>query len=315
MPKPLSFANSERHDQYVSMASKGRYLYIDQKGTRNQQIVELLIPRSLQPRKIMRLSGKVWGNDEKPIAATVVAINKRTGKRVWNSETNSQGEFTAILHEGGDYDFSVNPKRKELTFYSKQYNLDSLFTSNREELNIVLSPPQFMGHLGLPGIHFKPYSHELGQNAKYELRRLSRIMRNNPDKKFKIGLTLEGYMEDSVKAHPDLTELLVDTTWIESSMPDSIMSDTLDTDSLMAITDSLMIDSIGTHTSFARYELSYTYHNDRTLAQQESIANYLMSIGLKEEQFEFEITKNKYATLENQGPILSRVLVNLSLSD
>lgn len=126
-----------------------------------------------------------------------------------------------------------------------------------DKLNIVLKPLSAGDELELGALHFKPNSTEL-DNATTELRRLSRLMKNSPQLNFEIQVLLSGYQEDSIQSSPDLTEIVVDSTYITL--------EAIDTLGQMITRDSLVVKT--------------TYHNDRTIKQANVIIDQLELLGV-----------------------------------
>jgi hypothetical protein len=83
-------------------------------------------------------------------------------------------------------------------------------------------------------------------------------MKNNPALKFEIQVMLNGYLEDSVRTSPDLTEVQVDSVLTQY--------DEIDTLGQLYKKDTVLIRTI--------------YHNDRTAKQAKSIIEYLAGQGI-----------------------------------
>jgi hypothetical protein len=107
-------------------------------------------------------------------------------------------------------------------------------------------------------VHFKPNTSELEPSSEPELKRFARMAKANPELSFEIQVTLNGYVEDSIKASADLTELIMDSIQVQV--------DDIDTLGQVYKRDTVIVKS--------------RYHNDRTQAQARSILEYLTKFGM-----------------------------------
>jgi hypothetical protein len=93
--------------------------------------------------------------------------------------------------------------------------------------------------------------------SKAELRKVVRLINGSPSLKFNVEVSLYGYMEDTVRSNPDLTEVRYDTVGlVKLILPDSLM-EALDSTVVMT-----------------------RYHNDRTQQEALEIVNYLIEQGV-----------------------------------
>jgi hypothetical protein len=53
-PQPLDFINTEKDEQFVSVAALGRYLLKEGPGKRTSELIEFLIPDDLRPQDMLR---------------------------------------------------------------------------------------------------------------------------------------------------------------------------------------------------------------------------------------------------------------------
>lgn len=283
-PVPLTFINTPYNDAFVSVPSKGRYMYESVKGERDFQLVERLIPETLRPARVMRIRGQVTHNGSPVTEASLVVFDVEKRSRLYKYDVNAGGEFSFVLPEGSSYDVAVASSDPSLTYFSKSYLLHTIGRRDKESLNIALSK------LG-PGImlssalHFDPHSAGLDNASDYEIRRLARLLTAQPGLQLGMEIIQPVYREDSIKSSPDLTEARIDTLWTppaDSLLADPRENDTLrlagmDTDSVyfMSQTDSIQI----------TYPASYltiltTYHNDRTAEQAAGILRALHEKGV-----------------------------------
>lgn len=323
-PVPLSFANTAMDDQYVSASYLGRYLLKDQPGPRTSEIVELLFPPGLKPKALVKIDGTVTGL-ENPSSPYIAAFDLKDQRRVYNGRPDKDGAFTLYLPEGARYDLSVEPEKDNYTFYSKTYDFTSdVPMSDRVEAEIR---PVAKGTTLDLGIAFEPNSSQPSPLSAQSLRRLGRMVKGNPDRKFMLGITLKGYLADSIPSSPDLTEVRVDT--LHFSVP-RVVLDTVKLDSLLTLVneqgslmgaqaDSTMavagttvgaqIDSIREKALMTilvdSMAIKKTYHNNRTEAQAHSIINFLIGEGANGQNIGFTTKALPEPVAENRKTIVT----------
>ena len=323
-PVPLSFANTAMDDQYVSASYLGRYLLKDQPGPRTSEIVELLFPPGLKPKALVKIDGTVTGL-ENPSSPYIAAFDLKDQRRVYNGRPDKDGAFTLYLPEGARYDLSVEPEKDNYTFYSKTYDFTSdVPMSDRVEAEIR---PVAKGTTLELGIAFEPNSSQPSSLSAQSLRRLGRMVKGNPDRKFMLGITLKGYLADSIPSSPDLTEVRVDT--LHFSVP-RVVLDTVKLDSLLTLVneqgslmgaqaDSTMavagttvgaqIDSIREKALMTilvdSMPIKKTYHNNRTEAQAHSIINFLIGEGANGQNIGFTTKALPEPVAENRKTIVT----------
>jgi hypothetical protein len=257
-PVGLDFVNTEKDDQYVSVAALGRYILRDAPGTRKSELVEYLIPENLRPKGMMKLEGKVSDPNGSPLPAYVSIIDLQSGKRTYNGRPNNDGSFLIYVMEGSRYELSVDPEHADQSYFSKTLDLTTNNIPQVEKVNAVLKPLASGDELSLDGIRFKEGSAEIDMaSSEGELKRFVRLVTGNPGLKFEIPVLLQGYQEDSIQSNPDLTEL----------MYDSVPSKYID------------IDTLGQLFEKDTISVKVIYHNDRTVEESQSIIEYLIARG------------------------------------
>jgi len=181
-------------------------------------------------------------------------------------------------------------KESNHTFYSQIFELDSLKSSRKLNLEIKLVVVEAGMALKLNGLKFNQYTSGISPSSELEMRRLIALMKKNHDLKFEIGVHLINFKSDTMNIDPDLTELVTDTI-IDYRVIDII-------DSVLLEVNSQIIDSLKNDEemdSLRNVILTYqpvlhqdtltilkiinTYHNDRTQKQAEAVVNYLLDKG------------------------------------
>lgn len=253
-PVPLDFANTPGDDEFVSANSLGRYLVKDEPSKTASQLVDMLFPAELKPQAVMKVEGRVEGPAN--LASPYVSlVDARTQQRLVNTRPTKDGAFTLYLVEGNVYNVVIDPEQDNYNFFSYQYDLTGEKISTLEKLTATLKPVAAGDEIELTAVQFKPYSSEILESSKAELRKAARMINGSPSLKFNLEVSLYGYIEDSVQSNPDLTEVRSDTIGFVMEQPDSTF---------------VVLDSIAVKT---------TYHNDRTQQEALEVVNYLIEEG------------------------------------
>lgn len=267
-PVPMSFANTEKDDQFVSVTALGRYLLKESKGARdNSELTEFLIPTELRPKGLMKIEGKITDANGAPVPSYISVIDRATKKRVYNGRPLADGTYFLYLQEGTRYELAVNPEQSDMTFFAKTINLMSEKIPQKERVNVVLKAPSAGDVFDLDLVEFKPATAELTPFSEEELKRLSRLIKANPALKFEIQVLLKGYKESTDQYDPDLTETR-----------EEIKRELIPADTAVVVP----ADSTGVAAPEPQYQditITY-YHNDRTAKQSQAIINYLVGTGV-----------------------------------
>lgn len=282
-PVALEFVNTETDDQYVSVSGLGRYLLRDSRGDRKYQLVEYLIPENIRPKGMMKIVGKVADPGGKPLPAYISLIDLHSGNRTYSGRPDSDGSFLIYAKEGTRYELAIDPEHANRTYYSKIYDLTSDTVPQVDKIYAVLKPLLPGEEFLLEGISFEDHSSELDlAGSESQLKRLVRVVTNNPDLKFEIQVLLEGYQEDSIQSDPDLTEV----------MYDSIHALYID------------IDTLGQLYERDTFSVKATYHNDRTVRQSQAIIDYLIAQGADPENLEGFVSAAPAILPENKRTVI-----------
>lgn len=276
-PVPLTFANTEGDDIYVSATSNGRYLLRDQKGKTKTEIVELLFPNDVRPKGVLKIEGTVKSTDAVLPNAYVSVTELPSGKRFYSGRPDKEGNFVVYLREGSRYELALDPEDGHYTYFTRLFDLTGNANLNTQKINIPVKKLQAGDELELSGLRFKPYSAEL-EDADAEIGRLARLLKNNPQFDYEIQVLLEGYREDSVQSSPDLTELTMDSIRIKVSDIDSLGQ--------LYQRDSIAVKSI--------------WHNNRTDKQAKEIIKRLVQEGVSASSLRTFTNARPEAVIENR---------------
>lgn len=278
-PVALDFVNTEKDDQYVSVAALGRYLLKEAPGAKkNSELTEFLIPNEIRPQGMMKVEGKVTDPSGAAIPAYIAVWGTKTNSRFYNGRPAADGSYFLYLREGTQYELSVDPEQSNATYFSKQLDLTTDKIPQKEKINVVLKPLSAGDELPLDLVKFKPYSSALDASSDAELKRLTRVMKANPTMKFEIQVMLSGYLEDSLQSDRDLTEMVIDSVTMPYDDIDSL-GQLYQRDTVMA---------------------RVRYHNDRTTKQAEAIVSALVSQGADQSKLTYFVNAIPATLPENK---------------
>lgn len=308
-PVPLDFINTEKHDQFISIPAKGRYLYADVQGDRDRELVQILIPDEFQPKKVMRIQGTVTDAvTGEPLNANLTVFNVGDRDRLWNEKVGKKGEFAIVLKEGSVYDVAVDLDDPTYMYFSKVYDFsEEVGTRDKESLQVKLAKIQ-PGMTYSPDIIFEQYSSEISDNSTFELRRMAEVLRKNPGMTIEISVAQNNFKRDSIQSDSDLTETELDTviTLVKRPVLSEEMESDVEGDSVEYESEgedeagndqSVEVDSL--KSGQVRYEMveekqvKKTYHNDRTPAQAEAIKAYLAGRGVSEDRIKLKTARGE----------------------
>ena len=257
-PVPMDFVNTEKDDQFVSVAALGRYLIKETPGPKkNTELVEFLIPNELRPKGMMKVEGTITDINKAAVPAYISVTDLTTGKRVYTGRPSADGSYMVYLMEGTRYELSVDPEQSNISYFARQFDLTTDKTPQRERANVVLKQSAPGDELSLDLVAFKAGTAVLEPTSEPELKRLLRVVKANPQFKFEIQLMLTGYEQDSTQSNGDLTEVAIDS--IATQIDD--------------------IDSVGQVYKKDTVFVKQVYHNDRTAKQAASIIEFLVKQG------------------------------------
>jgi hypothetical protein len=265
-PVPLDFVNTEKDDQYVSVAALGRYLVKDVMGTRKNELIEFLIPDPLRPHGMMKIDGKVSDPAGNPIPAYVSIMDLVKNKRYYAGRPYPDGSFIVYVMEGTKYELAIDPEKDNVTYFSKQFDLTSDKIPQIEKVSAVIKPLAPGDEISLDMLKFKPYTADVDAAASsVASKKFLRLVNANPELKFEVQVLLSGYLEDSIQSDPDLTEVIYDS--IQTTYDD--------------------IDTLGQLYQRDTVIVKTRYHNDRTWQQAEALVKFFAAQGANESNFGF----------------------------
>ncbi|MDV3309840.1 MAG: hypothetical protein LOY03_13600 [Cyclobacteriaceae bacterium] len=268
-PVPMTFANTPDDDQFVSVNASGRYLLRDAPGDRRREMAEFLIPDHLRPKGLMRVEGTIAGAP----AAYLSVHDLANGKRIFNGRPDGQGFFKLYLMEGSTYELSIDPEHDRLLYYSQRFDLTGDTLEQIVRVTPRIAPPKTGDEIPLDLVEFHGNTTDLTPASSAEVKRVARLIRGNPDREFAIKVVMTGYVEDSIRSSPELTEVRYDSVWTTIEVPDTTY---VDADSMMVqVRDTLIVQPV--------------FHNDRTQQQAEAVVSALEGQGVPRDRLPVEV--------------------------
>jgi hypothetical protein len=188
--------------------------------------------------------------------------------------------------EGTHYEMSFDPEQSNTSYFIRQFDLTTEKTPQKERVTVVLSQPKAGDELSINFVQFKPSSSIMEPSSESELKKLARVIKANPQLKFEIDVTLDGYVQDSTMSEPDLTEILSDTIQMQLDV----------------------LDSIGKAVKKDTLVVKQKFHNDRTPGQGQAITEYLIRQGVDQKSV-FYVGNVMPATTENVRKLIIKTVV------
>jgi outer membrane protein OmpA-like peptidoglycan-associated protein len=135
---------------------------------------------------------------------------------------SKDGSFELYIAGGRVYDFSVATLSGNYTFYAETMDLRELTSSTRQNLQVDLQPIGSKVSFELNALEFENDS-TLSELASFELQRLFKMLKRNPDKAIEIAVHRETYQEDTtLLATEPVQEILKDDALLDSASMDSL---------------------------------------------------------------------------------------------
>jgi outer membrane protein OmpA-like peptidoglycan-associated protein len=191
-PQPLTFLNSEKDDELITVPSSGDCMYLSSTNKNNKDdIYTISLPKEFQPEKVVVVEGVVTNQTtHQPMQAHVHVSDINTNKPLMEVSNDSvSGKYILYLEKGKTYDVSVSSKG--YNFQSEKYETKNIPSNTKISKNIELEPLKLNASFRLNNIFFDFDSSAVKQESTLELNRVIELMKNNPS------------MEVEISAHTD----------------------------------------------------------------------------------------------------------------
>jgi len=180
--------NSDRYDQGFNIPASGQYAYFasTKSGYGKSDIFRIKLPQGLRPEPVVLVYGKVFNaNTNAPISAEIIYETLPEGERagIAHSDPNT-GEYKITLPFGALYAFHATSD----SFIGINDNMDltNLTYYDEKERNLYMKPIEKGETIRLNNIFFDFAKFELKEESIPELKRIIKILTENPTMKIKI---------------------------------------------------------------------------------------------------------------------------------
>jgi len=197
--------NSNQWDVYYTVAAKGDYAYLVSSKTSfgNEDIFTIKLRDEEKPDPVVLVYGKVYNNKtKKPVSASVVYENNKTGKIVGRARSNPKtGEYKIVLPYGVKY--NIRASKDGYFAMNETINLKAVKIYKEVKKNLLMSPLIKEEAILLKDVNFYSTKATLLPKSYPEINRLIKIMKNNPA----IVIELHGHTEQKVGYEKQLLKL------------------------------------------------------------------------------------------------------------
>ena len=156
-------------------------------------IYRFKLPNAAKPMPVTYVKGIIRDKESKQLlAASIVAIDLKTGLAVFNDNTSSEtGDFLTTLPIGGTYSFDVDASG--FLFYSQHYNLSNFKSEKSFEVEILLDKIKVGASANLANIFFETNKYELLPISMAELNLLLDFLNSNDN----IYIEIQGHTDST----------------------------------------------------------------------------------------------------------------------
>ena len=299
-PINVEAVNTAEDDLFLS-ATMRSIAYITTTSDKGKKtIAELRLPEQFRLENMIIRQGTIKDQEGNSLAAEVRAYNLNEDTYEVRMRTSSAtGAYIMILPEGALYDVSYSEIRLNKLYHSELVDATDLVAPRREYPNLILQDIRQDASFPLHVFGFKQFTSDIDLNSSMEISRLTRLLNQYPKLNIEISAYQKNYLEDSIPSTEDLTELRIDTLLayepairvdkMASSQKDSLLyeiNDVLSSTVLDTTLANTYLQRMATLESVQVQKLSNIYHNDRTIAQAESVRTRLIEKGIADNRLQ-----------------------------
>lgn len=195
--KPVNMGekiNTPGFDAYFSIDAGGEYAYFasDKSGFGKSDIFRIKMPEEAKPDPVVLVYGKVFDKKtNKPIKANIVYELLPSGKEAGTASTSPEDDvYKIVLPFGEKYGFLATSDK----YYSITENLDLINLKEYQEIerNLYLAPIEKEQAIRLNNIFFEFGKAELKAESYPELKRLIKLLNDNPN----INIEISGHTDN-----------------------------------------------------------------------------------------------------------------------
>ena len=289
-PEPMSFLNSTKDEMFASLTARGNEIYFSTDYRGKENIILSKLPEAFQGEKVVLMDGLVVDDrTEDPVKAFIQVYDTDNKKRILYARTDeASGKFHTVFPVGKAYDFSIQSLDKNYLYISKLYFADSIASSVKETPTFRLKEIKDGLSFVDQNIRFRPQSADLDDASYFEIKRIIKVLKDHPDLNLQVGIHTDRVVTDSTRSNADLTETRVDTIYVFDE-DDSLLADNSGKAGksrraeveVEFLDQNVDLDSL--NNSIAKpaiHEIRYTFHNDRTIRQAETLLNTFLELGV-----------------------------------
>ncbi|MCU0430189.1 MAG: OmpA family protein [Cytophagaceae bacterium] len=185
-PVPMSFINTHRDDELISVPEAGDIIYLSNTSSNNlDDIYKVELPKEFRPDKIVTLEGVVRESENnKIIPATIKVTNLDTKETTEVKNNETTGKYKIALEEGEKYDIAISSQGK--SFESELVDLSQVKKYQIVNKDIKLKPLKANTSFTLNNIFFGFDSSALKPQSELELNRVVDMLLKNPSMQVEI---------------------------------------------------------------------------------------------------------------------------------
>ena len=299
-PINVEAVNTAEDDLFLS-ATMRSIAYITTTSDKGKKVIaELRLPEQFRLENMIIRQGTIKDQEGNSLAVEVRAYNLNEDTYEVRMRTSSAtGAYIMILPEGALYDVSYSEIRLNKLYHSELVDATDLVAPRREYPNLILQDIRQDASFPLHVFGFKQFTSDIDLNSSMEISRLTRLLNQYPKLNIEISAYQKNYLEDSIPSAEDLTELRIDTLLayepairvdkMASSQKDSLLyeiNDVLSSTVLDTTLANTYLQRMATLESVQVQKLSNIYHNDRTIAQAESVRTRLIEKGIADNRLQ-----------------------------
>jgi OmpA-OmpF porin, OOP family len=195
--------NSDKTEGFFSITASGDYAYFSRSAGKDKMadIYRIKLPESLKPESVVLVSGRVFNQKTmEPVEAKIIYETLADGKEIGIAYSNPQtGEYKIVLPGGQKYGFLAEAKG----FIAVNENIDLVELANYGEINkdLYLVPIEIGQTIRMNNIFFDTGEYELLANSYSELKRIIKLLKQQPN----IKIQINGHTDDIGSSSNNMT--------------------------------------------------------------------------------------------------------------
>jgi outer membrane protein OmpA-like peptidoglycan-associated protein/tetratricopeptide (TPR) repeat protein len=187
--RPVNTPDDDLHFVLNGSGQTGYYTSARQGGNGALDIYKVTLPSQFHPQPVMLISGQVCGNGV-PVNSEIYISDNATGEILYTTNSNSlTGSYMVIVSEPGDYNIAFT--HPNYLFTSRNIGLTLQDTTQKEELNVDLTPILPESPVVQKDLYFLTGSDALEASSFVKLRNIKRLLQHNASLKTHLTLYID----------------------------------------------------------------------------------------------------------------------------